>query len=137
MNFSYNNFPIGGNNGFNGNSTFGNYIPQMQMPMQYAQYQMPQNAQPMPPRTNKIFVTSLEDAMSKPAEPNTEIIYLHQTEPLLFQIYTDMQGKKSASVFTLAVAQEKRPEPDPVSRKEFEELKAKIEEFTKGDKVDE
>ncbi len=137
MNFSYNNFPMGATNGFNGNNAFGNYIPQMQTPMQYAQYQMSQNTQPMPPRTNKIFVTSLEDAMSKPAEPNTEIIYLHQTEPLLFQIYTDMQGKKSASVFTLAVAQEKGPEPNPVSRKEFDELKAKIEELTKGGNVNE
>lgn len=137
MNFSYNNFPMGATNGFNGNNAFGNYIPQMQTPMQYAQYQMLQNAQTMPPRTNKIFVTSLDEAMSKPAEPNTEIIYLHQTEPLLFQIYTDMQGKKSASVFTLAVAQEKGQNSDMVSRKEFEELKAKIDELTKEANINE
>ena len=91
------------------------YVPQVQTP-------------PPPPKTNKIFVTSLQDAMSRQVEANTEVVYLHQSEPLLYQIVTDMQGRKSVDTFVLSpyVAEEKKPDAEYVSRAEFEEWKAKV-----------
>ena len=113
------------NNGFNFSGYAGyNPLPQQQ----YIGYQQP-ITQPAPqPKTNKIFVTSLQEAMSRPAEPNTEIIYLHQNEPFLFQITTDIQGIKTQKTFRL-IAEEKqeKKEFDYVARSEFEELKAKLE----------
>ncbi len=46
------------------------------------------------PTTNKIYVTSLEDAMQRYASPNSTMIYVLQDENALFEIYTDPQGKK-------------------------------------------
>ena len=44
------------------------------------QSQMAQQPQPAPMRTNKIYVTSLEDALNRYAEPNTIMIYRNQDE---------------------------------------------------------
>lgn len=131
MNYSYNNPYMNGLNGFGNNNAFGN-MPQMQMPMQGMQYQMP-------PKTNKIFVTSLEEALAKPVEPHTEVIYLHQTEPLLFEVSTDMQGKKTVKTFALAIPkqEEKQPAVNAVTREEFEEFKKQVESMLKGENVNE
>lgn len=55
----------------------------------------------MQPRTNKIFVTSLEDALNRPADPNSEVIYLDQDKPFLYQVMNDMQGRKTYKTFEL------------------------------------
>ena len=52
-------------------------------------------------RTNKIFVTSLEDALNRYAEPNTVMVYRHQDEKFEYEIMTDAQGKKSYKTFVL------------------------------------
>lgn len=59
-------------------------------------------AQPPQMRTNKIYVTSLEDALNRYAEPNTIIVYRHQDEKLEYEIMTDIQGKKSYKVLKLS-----------------------------------
>lgn len=64
------------------------------------QYQT-QQSQTLPPRTNKILVTSLTDAMSRTAEPNTEILYIDQDNPLLYQVSIDMQGRKTYRTFEI------------------------------------
>lgn len=48
------------------------------------------------PTTNKIYVTSLEDAMARYAGPNSTMIYVLQDESTVFEIYTDLQGRISA-----------------------------------------
>jgi hypothetical protein len=103
-------------NSYNGYSNYGQ-IPQYQQPISQL------------PKTNKIFVTSLEEAISRPAEPNTEIVYLHQNEPLLFQIATDIQGKKSYKAFKLMPLEEVQKKEETVSRLEFEELKKKVNNY--------
>ena len=62
------------------------------------------NFQSQPPqmRTNKIFVTSLEDALNRYAEPNTIIVYRHQDEKFEYEIMTDSQGKKTYKTLQLA-----------------------------------
>lgn len=106
-------FPYSNNNVYGGYSGYGNYG--------YG-YQ----PQPMQPKTNKIFVTSLEEALARPSEPNSEIIYLHQNEPLLFEIVTDMQGRKAVKTFRLGVEEKSKPQEDYVSRAEFEAFKAQF-----------
>lgn len=53
-------------------------------------------------RTNKIFVTSLEDALNRYAEPNTIMVYRHQDEKLEYEIMTDAQGKKNYKTLVLS-----------------------------------
>lgn len=58
------------------------------------------------PKTNKIFVTSLDDALNRPADYNSVVIYLHQDLPLLFEITTDPFGKKTHKTFTITPSNE-------------------------------
>ena len=110
------------NTQFNGmyNSPYmGNYQPQMA-----------QQPQPAPMRTNKIFVTSLEDALNRYAEPNTIMIYRHQDEKFEYEIITDMQGKKSYKTLVLsdyiAPQAEKQVTQPQTSTEEIEGLKVRI-----------
>ena len=77
-------------------------VPQMpQSPMNTPQQQYGAQNGAQPPKTNKIFVTSVEEAMARAVEPNTELIYLHQDQPLLIEVYTDAQGKKTPQLFDI------------------------------------
>lgn len=95
------------NNGFMANSPYS--APQMANMQPQLSYE----------NTNHIFVTSLEDALSRTAPPNSEIGYLHQDKPLFFNIKTDNLGKKTYTTFEL---REYSPE------KEIKEEKQEIKE---------
>ena len=69
--------------------------------------------QPQPQlRTNKVFVTSLEDALNRYAEPNTIMVYRHQDEKFEYEIMTDMQGKKTYKTLVLADYSTAEPRKD-------------------------
>ena len=95
------------------------------------QPQMAQQPQPMQMRTNKIFVTSLEDALNRYAEPNTIIVYRHQDEKFEYEIMTDSQGKKSYKTLVLgdysAQNSEKTQNPTYISKEEFDGVKSRLE----------
>ena len=83
-------------------------------------------------KTNKVWVISLEDAMARSVDPNSEYIYLHQDKPLLIEVKTDMQGKKTARVMELKdYIEQPKPENtipnDFPTREEFDGLKAEIQ----------
>lgn len=50
---------------------------------------------PTQPNTNKIYVTSLEDALNRAASRGSEMVYFHQDANEFYVIKTDMDGKKS------------------------------------------
>lgn len=86
--------------------------------------QMPQQMQ-MQVRTNKMFVTSVEDAMARYADYNTEIVYFHQDLPLLIEVKTDMQGKKTCNLFDISTHTENKAEAGAVvglTREEVAEI---------------
>lgn len=88
--------------------------------------------QVLQPKTNKVWVTSLEDAMARSVEPNSEYIYLHQDKPLLIEVRTDSQGRKTTRVMELKDYVE-QPKPEMAmpnnfpTREEFDGLKAEIQ----------
>lgn len=82
------------------------------------------------PTTNKIYVTSLEDALQRYASPNSTMIYVLQDESALFEVYTDPQGKKIPKVKKLVDFAPENEGGGFVSRAEFDELKQKFEAFT-------
>jgi hypothetical protein len=119
---------------------FGNNYPNYLGNYSYPTYQgnnyQPQQAQPIMPKTNKVFVTSLDDALSRAVEPNSESIYLHQDKNIIFDVKTDMQGRKTwkAYEFKEYIEQEKAPADtkesqgkDFVSKEEFEAFKGEIQ----------
>lgn len=91
------------------------------------------NFQPQPAqmRTNKIFVTSLEDALNRYAEPNTIMVYRHQDEKYEYEIMTDSQGKKSYKTLVLgdfsAQNSDKQQEPTYASKEELYAFKSRLE----------
>lgn len=91
------------------------------------------NFQPQPTqmRTNKIFVTSLEDALNRYAEPNTIMVYRHQDEKYEYEIMTDSQGKKSYKTLVLgdfsAQNSDKPQEPTYASKEELYAFKSRLE----------
>ena len=96
-------------------------------------YQPPQ-PQRMPPTTNKVFVVSIEDALSRFSAPNSVMLYILQDETMAFAVYTDEQGKKAFKAKQLvdAPTQDGTKGGDFVSRQEFDELKALVEALRGG-----
>lgn len=115
---AYNNY------GFNQN--YGGYpmSPQQASGMQYG-------AQPQqtPPNTNKIYVVSAEDALSRYAQPNTVMLYIQQDEAVVYEVYTDMQGKKAIRARQLVDAPTENKGGEFVTRGEFDSLKALVEKL--------
>ena len=101
-----------------GNTPYmGNYQPQMA-----------QQTQPAQMRTNKIFVTSLEDALNRYAEPNTIMIYRHQDENFEYEIITDGQGRKSYKTLELINFSQKKEENRPIIlREEIDNIKGRLD----------
>lgn len=110
-------------------------------------YQQPQsvpNYAPQPPQqatlpltSNKTYVASMEDAISRTTMPNSEMLYVHQDKPQIIQIKTDMQGKKTAQVFDITVhkdelAPENQPPVDYVTREEYNKLYDQIRDIQKS-----
>lgn len=85
-----------------------------------------------PIKTNKVFVTSLEDALARPAEAGSEYVYLHQDKPLLYEVKTDMQGRKTYIVLALSEPkndpkiEENKADTSTITRSDFDALQAKI-----------
>lgn len=87
-----------------------------------------------PRQTNKIYVTSAEDALARFSVPNTITVYWLQDESCVFEVYTDYQGKKNI-VTRIFEKPKETPKPvvnapvqgDFVTRGEFEDLRAKLD----------
>lgn len=84
---------------------------------------------PAPPATNKIYVVSAEDAMSRYAQPNTVMLYVQQDESAIYEVYTDGQGKKAIRARRLTDAPAENKGGEFVTRGEFDSLKAMVEKI--------
>ena len=112
MSFNYNQ-PFGG---------FGGYVPPVQNPV----YQQPQ-----PPQytTNKLYVASVQDAITRYAMPNTVILYTLQDESAVIEVTTDAQGKKTPRVRLLSDEPVQTAPPEYVSRQEFDAFRAEVQKL--------
>lgn len=100
-------------------------MPQMQQPPMNTppqQYAAQNGAQP--PKTNKILVTSVEEAMARQAEPNTDMLYVHQDLPMVIQVYTDWNGHKTPQLF------------DIIPHKEAEAANADLSKYVTAEEFD-
>ena len=100
---------------------YGGYVP----PVQNQMYQQPQMS------TNKLYVTSVQDAISRYAMPNTVIMYTLQDESAVIEVTTDAQGKKAPRIRMLS-DEPTQPAPEYVSRQEFDALRAEVQKLNGG-----
>jgi hypothetical protein len=89
------------------------------------------------PTTNKIFVNSLQDALSKPADFNSQMVYFDYNRNVMYDICTNGMGEKSYTVLNISAA----PVTDgaAIQTSNFEEynerlktLETKMEELMNG-----
>ena len=82
------------------------------------------------PISNKIVVKSLEDALRRYADFNSEMLYVDANQNLLYNIYTDVRGEKTYDIFEV-----KKREPVDVKNnndaimEKLNELSVKVEEL--------
>lgn len=100
----------------------------------YSPYGIPPTQSPQPygyqpygnpvPKTNMLIVTSLEEALLRPAEPNSNMFYIDQDKPLGYKVMTDMQGKKTYKTFDLVEHAEnpKTGDSEHLTRADVEEI---------------
>lgn len=86
-------------------------------------------------RSNKIYVTSLDDALNRYIEPNTVIVYRNQNEEYEYEIMSDNQGKKAYKTYKLSPYSAPQDEKDEktysISREDFETVKSRINALEK------
>ena len=81
--------------------------------------------------SNKLYVTSVEDALGRYAGYNTIIAYFLQDESGVVEVTTDMYGKKYSKIRKLtdvepATTAKPKKKADYVTRAEFDEFKSKF-----------
>lgn len=115
---------------FNNYSNFPQYGGYQQAP---TMNQPPVNYAP-PPATNKLYVVSVDDAVSRYASPNSVMLYVLQDESAVIEVATDPQGRKTHRVRVLAEPpqREEVKTDDFVRRNEFEEFRAEMRKIYEG-----
>lgn len=99
-----------------------------------ASWGAPNWSQPYPTahtNTNKIYVTSLEDALSRTGTRGSEMVYFHQDANEFYVVKTDVDGRKSWMGFTYNI-----PNQDatmPATKADLKELLSRIEKLEKGE----
>lgn len=100
--------------------------------------------QPTPQNVNKIYVTSLEDALGRYSNPNTITVYHLQDESGEIEIATDGFGKKSYKMRKLTdftpPETDKTSKDDYVSISQYKTLETRLSalesKLNKGDIID-
>ena len=113
------------------NNNFGMFPNQNYGMSQTPNYNMVNNMPAPQPSTNKIYVVSADDALSRFASPNSVMIYMQQDETTLYEVYTDSQGKKEIRARALTDC-EKAPTVEYVTKEDFDNLKKIVDEMKRG-----
>jgi hypothetical protein len=100
---------------------------QQSMPRQMPVYQQ----SPMQPRTNKLFVSSLEEAMNRQVDFNTVLVYFDTNRDLLYSIYTNEWGQKFSEVFEIARYVDKSGQQEQADLSDLLKRVAALEEVTR------
>lgn len=85
------------------------------------------------PNTNKVYVTSLDDALSRMAPRGSEMVYFHQDANEFYVVRTDADGRKSWVGFTYTV-----PNQDlntPATKADLKEVLERLEKLEKKGEV--
>lgn len=115
------------------NNNFGMFPQQNYGMSQTPNYNIGNNMQAPQPSTNKIYVVSADDALSRFASPNSIMIYMQQDETTLYEVYTDSQGKKEIRARALTDCA-KTPPVEYATKEEFNDLKKIVDEMRGGAK---
>lgn len=88
----------------------------------------PFNSNQFAPITNKTFVNSLQDALNRWSDYNSEMVYFDWYKNVIYNVITDGQGRKTYKIFD--VMEHKEPE-QPVAVLPKDPLEEKVDKLTK------
>lgn len=97
--------------------------------------QYPQYGNQFVPSTNKQFVRSLEEALSLPADFNSQNVFFDANENLVYDICTNGRGEKSWSIFEVSLKQSSNMVTQSVSSdydNRLKNIETKLEELLNG-----
>lgn len=118
----------------------------------YGQYQQPQPNQSIPNQqqpqpnsitnTNKIYVSGIEDVKSRFLSPNSDVLFIDNDKPLIYQKVVDSKGQFEIKVFDICphIEQQEAKQEDTINlsnyvlKTDLEPLQAQIKEL--NDKLD-
>lgn len=75
--------------------------------------------------TNAAFVTSLDEALIKTTERNSDMIYFHQDKNEFYRVKVDLEGRKSWAIFQYVLPNQE--ENAPATKADIMSLLARIE----------
>lgn len=81
---------------------------------------------PKQQNSNKILVTSLEDALNRTSMPNSDIIYIDQDKPFIYHVVTDINGRKTYKTFELKELNPNQQSQQFATKDELKALEEKI-----------
>ena len=79
------------------------------------------------PVSNIILVTSLEEALYRTNERGSDMMYVHQTQPVFYRVKVNADGQKTWAEYPYIVPTSENN--NPVTRADLQALEAKIEEL--------
>lgn len=113
----------------NNNNTYGyNTAP-------YTNYIPPAQINPATTNTNKIFVSGIEDARGRYLPPNSDMMFLDNDKPIIYQKIVDSKGQfevKAYDIVPHTAEQPKTTMPDLsqyVLKSDFDKLLSEIDKF--------
>lgn len=86
------------------------------------------------PITNKTFVNSLQDALNRWSDYNSEMIYFDWYKDVAYNVITNGRGEKTYEIIYLSKHQEPATEPVPTPKVETSKtdvLEEKVDKLTK------
>lgn len=82
------------------------------------------------PVTNMVFVTSVEEALYKATQRNSDVVFFDQDKPVFYRVKVDGDGRKSWMQFEYAAPDAAKNAP--VTKSEFQEFVARLEAVEKS-----
>ena len=108
----------------------GNYTGQAPFAPQNGNYTPTAQTQQQPPQmnTNKIYVTSIDDARARQLPPNSDFIFLDNDKPLLYRKTVDATGKMEIKAFKISEYTETEAAPASAPAVDMSQF-VSVEEF--------
>ena len=82
------------------------------------------------PYTNMVFVTSVEEALYKATQRNSDVVFFDQDRPVFYRVKVDSDGRKSWMQFEYVAPDAAKNAP--VTKSEFQEFVARLEAVEKS-----
>ena len=99
---------------------------------QYPQYGSMNMRPQFVPSTNKQFVRSLEEALSLPANLNSQNVYFDANKDLMYDICTNGQGEKSWNVFKITMEKTAQPVQVSSDNERLDRIEKILEDLVNG-----